>query len=199
MGAVELRLTPFTQVKVTDSLADRMVALVRSAEDRLRMEMPQVVPRYANRGVALESIAGVRDAMEGNLGFMAYFVELDNKVIGVVSCNRQRLTGPRRWHGLRAGEELACGPLVAGWLGDESRERLLMPKVLPLVAAQLKASPYMVGRPWTIVRVGLKYVEECLADLTNGFGGFEPCAVDDYRQVDGVERLRRLYISRLPL
>jgi len=193
---VKLELIRFTDVEPTLALGDRLAMLVESVGDRLHIEMPQVLPRYVNGYRAQESVMGVQATMERNQGFVAYLVQYEGDVIGVVSCDQRRLVGRRRWLGLRSGKQLACGPMIAGWLGSVYRQRLIMTNVLQLLAPKLAKNPYMVGVPWTLVRKGHIYVQDHITDSKNGFGGFEPGPVDDYAKVDGVERLRQLYTAR---
>lgn len=193
---MKLELIRFTDVEPTLKLGDRLAMLVESVGDRLQIEMPQVLPRYVNGFRARESILGVQANMELNQGFVAYLVQYEGDVIGVVSCDQRRLVGRRRLLGLWPGEQLACGPMIAGWLGSVYRQHLIMTNVLQLLAPKLAKNPYMVGVPWTLVRVGHSHVQRELANTANGFGGFEPGPVDDYTKVDGVERLRQLYTAR---
>jgi hypothetical protein len=191
----ELFVRRFTDVEITFALAGRMRRLVESIEDRLRVEMPQVLPRYANIGVARSSMQDVQKAMNRNRGFVAYLVMDGNSVLGVVSCDQRRLTTPRRWYGFRPGTELACGPLIAGWLGNMSRQPRLMTDVLRLLSPKLAANPHMTGSAWTLVRVGHEYVENTITDTLNGFGGFEPQGVESYKRVDGLDFPRQLYVA----
>lgn len=192
----ELQLKSFADVEVTFAIAGRMRRLVESVEDRLHMEMPQVLGRYANIGAARDAMLGVQQTMQRKLGFVAYLVMSGDDIVGVVSCEQRRLTEPRRFAGLFAGKELACGPLIAGWLGSVPRRPRVMTEVLRLLSPKLAANPHMDGSAWTLVRVGHEYVERTITDTLNRFGGFEPYGVDDYTRVDGVERLRRLYVAR---
>lgn len=192
----ELELVPFTEVECTPELGDTLVALVASIESSLRVEMPQVLPRYANRQKAQESVEGVQGVMRRNPGFVAYFVKYEGDIVGVVSCSHQRLRGPRRFFRLRPGEILAEGPLIAGWHGTVPGMESIMVRVLRRLATRLADNPAMRGHAWTIVRVGHVYVEQHIGARSNGFGGFEPREVDEFTKVDGLLRMRRrLYVA----
>lgn len=193
----EITLVPYTEVPNKIALTERLMVLAHSAEEHLRVEMPYVLKRYSNQIAALASVNRVCQNMNSRNDFAAFVVECDGSAIGVVTYDQQVLDGPRQWMGFRAGMDLANGPLIAGWLGRVDRPKGLALPVLRALAAKMVANTYLTGHPWTVVRAGHIYARRALADINNGFSGFEQQgSMSDYVRIDGVEIPRYLCIGR---
>jgi hypothetical protein len=158
-------------------------------------------PEQAVRGV--EELVRVAKRSRGMNNFLA--VLCDEMLIGMITCTHGKLKRKRR-KGLgpfKSKEVLADGPLLACYLARPSHrpeeQKYLLPHVIRAAARFLVGSSSLHGRPWTLVQADRNdgdYVDNCLRDTNNGFGGFLVKYWGMFPEVDGVSAPRKLYVGQ---
>ncbi|HVI69324.1 MAG TPA: hypothetical protein VM581_02600 [Magnetospirillaceae bacterium] len=198
--ATGLALVPYARKMDRFTLLGvRLSSLMESNRDRIVVDFPAVVERYATPQSGIKAVDAVVRTMKHDPTFVALAVTFNGAVVGVATLICRKLMGV----GMYCDTAIADGPQVAYWFcAREVRPYTipspLLPHILPLLAQEVR-DRQLPGTPWTLVRPANQHSVACLADANNGFGGFVPWhGVSDYtRAGDGVTELRTLYHARL--
>lgn len=195
MTASRITLVPYTSSRRSvNELAAEISRCLSAAPGGLRVDFPQVFPRYSSPRQARKSAAEVYAAMQDvSLGFGAYTIEVGGVVVGVASYMQRTTVVPSE----DDDGKTVNGPLISAWLSLPSvcdRPRHLLPALLESGAKILLANKALSGTPWTVVNTNNTYVIGTLTS-TPVLGGFAQVGEEGvFEHLDGSQARRRLFV-----